>query len=145
MVGTRGGGWGGCVVFGVGDGCAGLGRLPPHVAGQEQRVGILPLVGVLVQVPRGGGEAEVGDRLAGRRVTQLRIVDKIADEGDLSVSCCHRVLPVTRVISGRARCRACAHLCSGRMIFVRRTASFRLSWRSSSLTVSGSAIRSMTV
>ena len=83
-----------------------LGRLPPDVAGQEQRVAVLPLVGVPVEEPRGGGYAEVGDGLAGRRVTQLRVIDKVADDGDLGVSCGHRVLPVARVVSGPALSRA---------------------------------------
>src|ERR1035441_7433465 len=35
--------------------------LPPHVAGQEQAVAVLPLIGVLVEVSRGGRDPELRD------------------------------------------------------------------------------------
>src|ERR1035441_7833663 len=122
-----------------------LGRLPPHVAGEEEAVAVLPLVGGPVHEPRRGGHAEVGHRLAGGGVAELRIVDEIAGDCDLGVACCHRGFSgrCDEVVGSGGRDRAYRR--SGRRIFVRRTASLRLSWRSSSLTVSGSAVRSMTV
>src|SRR5215831_3820086 len=42
-----------------------LGRLPPHVAGQEQAVGVLPLLGLPVHVPGGRCDPERGYRLPG--------------------------------------------------------------------------------
>src|SRR5580704_10098424 len=43
-----------------------LRRLPPHVAGQEQAVPVLPLIGVLVEEPGRGRHPEPGHGLAGR-------------------------------------------------------------------------------
>src|SRR6266496_2978605 len=71
-----------------------LGRLAPDVAGEEQAVAVLPLTAGAVPVPGGGGDAELGDRLAGRGVAQFRVVDQVAGDRDLGVACCHRVLLV---------------------------------------------------
>src|SRR5215218_6333377 len=64
-----------------------LRRLPPHRAGQEQRLAVLPLVGLLVERARRRGDPEVGHRGARGRETELRVVDQVADHGDLGVAC----------------------------------------------------------
>jgi len=71
-----------------------LRRLPPHVAGQEQAVAVLPLVRVLVEEPGRGRYPEPGHGLAGRGETELRIIDEVARDRDLGVACCHRVLRI---------------------------------------------------
>src|SRR5262245_60167370 len=122
-----------------------LGRLAPDVAGEEQAVAVLPLTAGAVPEPGGRGDAELGDRLAGGGVSQFRIVDQVAGDRDLGVACCHRVLLVLPWMFGLS-VRGCAagQWRSGRRTLVRRIASFRPSWRSSSRTVSGSATMSMT-
>src|SRR5947207_1573059 len=64
-----------------------LRRLPPHRAGQEQRLAVLPFAGRLVHEPRRRGDAELGDRRTGRGETQLRVVGQVADDRDGGVSC----------------------------------------------------------
>src|SRR5262249_42771690 len=70
-----------------------LGRLAPDVAGEEQAVAVLPFTAGVVTVPGGRGDAELGDRLAGGGVAQLRVVDQVAGDRDLGVACCHRNTP----------------------------------------------------
>src|SRR5262249_34456678 len=70
-----------------------LGRLAPDVAGEEEAVAVLPLTAGVVTEPGGGGNAELGDRLAGGGVAQLRVVDQVAGDRDLGVACCHRNTP----------------------------------------------------
>src|SRR4051794_23488053 len=41
-----------------------LPRLPPHAAAQEERLAVLPLLGLAVQGARGGCDGEGGDRRA---------------------------------------------------------------------------------
>src|SRR6266508_1490352 len=137
-----------------------LRRLAPHVAGQEQRVAVLPLTGLLVQEPRRGRDAELRDRGARRGEAQLRIVDQVADDRDYGVSC-HGLLPViSRVllrppprwisyspchtgVTSRRNTRSCYRR-SGRITLVRSTDSLSRIWRSSSATAAGSACRSIT-
>src|SRR6516165_3095123 len=122
-----------------------LGCLAPDVAGEEEAVAVLPFTAGVVPVPGRRGHAELGDRLAGGGVAQFRVVDQVAGDRDLGVACCHRVLLVpSGDVVGRAHGWAAAQWCSGRRTLVRRIASLRLSWRSSSRTVSGSASMSMT-
>src|SRR5699024_1667677 len=64
-----------------------LGRLAPYRAGQEQRVAVLPLAGLPVELTRCRGEPEVGNGRSGRGETQLGMVDEIADHGDDGVAC----------------------------------------------------------
>src|SRR6476659_11049250 len=64
-----------------------LRRLPPHGAGEEQRLAVLPLVGLAVEGARRGGDPEVGHRGARGREAELRVVDQVADHGDLGVAC----------------------------------------------------------
>src|ERR1022692_4120360 len=66
--------------------------LPPYIAREEERVAVLPLVRGLIQEPWCGSYPEVGNRLASRGIAKLRIIDEVADEGDLGVACCHRIL-----------------------------------------------------
>src|SRR6185312_13134320 len=66
-----------------------LRRLPPHVAGQEEAFAVFPLVGLAVHEPRSGRDAESSHGLTRGGEAQLRIVDKIADDGDYGVACCH--------------------------------------------------------
>src|SRR6266536_63497 len=128
-----------------------LGSLPPDIAGKEQRVAVLPLVRLPVHEPWGRRDPEGGHGLAGGGVAEFGVGDEVADNGDRGVACCHRVLPVFRVGGfwglrpRNGRGRQPAQCASGRRILVRRIASFRFSWRSSSLTVPGSAVRSITV
>ena len=70
-----------------------LRRLPPHVAGQEQAVTVLPLPGRVIPEPRRRGHPEPRHRLPGRGEPQLRIVDEIARDRDLGIACCHRGTP----------------------------------------------------
>src|SRR5215475_12409443 len=110
-----------------------LGHVAPDVAGEEQAVAVLPLTAGAVPEPGGRGDAELGDRLAGGGIAQFRIVDQVAGDRDLGVACCHRVLLVLPWMFGLSvRGYAAAQWRSGRRTLVRRTASFRPSWRSSS-------------
>src|SRR3954453_9323899 len=61
--------------------------LRPHRAGEEQRFAVLPLVGLAVEGARRGGDPEVGHRGARGREAELRVVDQVADHGDLGVAC----------------------------------------------------------
>src|SRR6476646_7485886 len=70
-----------------------LGRLAPDVAGEEKTVAVLPLTAGVVTEPGGGGDAELGDRLAGGGVAQFWIVEQVAGDRDLGVACCHRNTP----------------------------------------------------
>src|SRR3954447_3862135 len=144
-----------------------LRRLPPDGAAQEHRLAVDPLVGVLVEAARGRGHREVGDRGARGREAQLGVVGEVADHGDDGLAC-HEVslsvpfgCPTHRCRRHRRwevsihrrggpprgpphrtrRPRRRGYLLSGRMTLVRRIDSFSVSWRSSSLTVSGSALR----
>src|SRR5579859_1740892 len=66
-----------------------LRRLPPHVAGQEQAVAVLPLAGGVVAEPRRRGDPEPRHRLTRRGKTQLGVIDKVPYDRDLSVACSH--------------------------------------------------------
>ena len=96
-----------------------LGHLPPHVAPEEQRLAVLPLLRLTVEGARGRGHGEVGDRGAGRREPQLRVRRQVADDGDDG-------------FAGHGQ------WASGRISFVRSTDSLRFSCRSSSATAAGS-------
>src|SRR3954447_24711809 len=96
-----------------------LGHLPPHVAPEEQRLAVLPLLRLTVEGARGGGHGEVGDRGAGRGEPELRVRRQVADDRDDG-------------FAGHGQCA------SGRISLVRRTDSFRFNWRSSSATAAGS-------
>src|SRR3954452_23622925 len=50
-----------------------LRRLPPHAAAQEERLSVLPLLGLAVQGARGGGDGEGGDRCARGCPAQLGV------------------------------------------------------------------------
>jgi hypothetical protein len=63
-----------------------LGGLPPHVAGEEQGLALLPFVGLPVEEAGGRGDAELRHRGAARCEPQLGLVDQVADERDLSVA-----------------------------------------------------------
>ena len=136
--------------------------LPPDGAAQEHRLAVDPLVGVLVEVARGRGHRKVGDRGARGREAQLGVVGEVADHGDDGLAC-HEVSLLVPFGSPTHRCRrhrrweglihrrplasgdrtpaGTGYLLSGRMTLVRRIDSFSVSWRSSSLTESGSAVR----
>src|SRR4051794_16714914 len=64
-----------------------LGRLAPDGAAQEHGLAVDPLVGVLVEVARGRGHREVGDRGARGREPQLGVVGEVADHGDDGLAC----------------------------------------------------------
>ncbi len=68
-----------------------LRRLAPDGAAQEHGLAVDPLVGGLVEVARGRGHREVGDRGARGRETQLGVVGEVADHGDEGLAC-HAVL-----------------------------------------------------
>ena len=63
-----------------------LGRLAPHIAGEEQSLAVLPLVGLAVADPGGGGDTEVRHRRTRGGETKLRIVHHVADDGNGGVS-----------------------------------------------------------
>ena len=75
---------------------------------------------------------EVGDRGARGREPQLGVAGQVADDGDDGLAC-HVCLP------GSVSVSLVGQRASGRMTLVRSTDSFSVSWRSSSLTVAGSA------
>src|SRR5690606_35603002 len=64
-----------------------LGGLPPDVAREEQRLAVLPLARLAVEVPRGRGEAEGRDRLPARGESQIRVLDEVPDHRDYGVAC----------------------------------------------------------
>src|SRR5690606_7941986 len=70
-----------------------LGRLPPDVAGEEQRLAVLPLARLAVEVPRGRGEAERRDRLPAGGEAQVRVLDEVPDHRDYGVAYCHGLAP----------------------------------------------------
>ena len=70
-----------------------LGRLAPDVAGEEEALAVLPLVGLLVHEPRRRGDAELGHGRPAGGEAQLGVVDKVADDGDDGVACCHGAAP----------------------------------------------------
>src|SRR5262249_22797103 len=70
-----------------------LGRLPPHVAGQEEAVAVLPLPTRGVADAGRRGDPERGYRLPGRSESEFRIGNKVADYRDLGVTCRHRGAP----------------------------------------------------
>src|ERR1043165_9091883 len=84
-----------------------LGGLPPHRAGEEEGVAVLPLAGLLVVDPRGGGDAELGDGGPGRGEAQLGIVDQVADDGDDGLSS-HQL--VSFGVREASRCREASRL-----------------------------------
>ena len=69
---------------GLGDVLRGL---PPDRAGQEQRVAVLPLVGLPVEGARRRGDPEVGHGRPRGGEAQLRVVDEVADHGDDGLAC----------------------------------------------------------
>ena len=66
-----------------------LRRLPPHIAGQEQTVPVLPLTGLVVPEPRRRRHPELRHRLPRRGEPQFRIVHEVARDRDLGIACCH--------------------------------------------------------
>src|SRR3954470_7064528 len=60
-----------------------LGRLPPDVAGEEQRFAVLPLTRLLVAESGRGRDPERCDRLAVGGEAELRVVDQVANDRDL--------------------------------------------------------------
>src|SRR5699024_7565712 len=56
--------------------------LTPHGAAHEERLRVLPLVVLPVEVPRGRGHREVRDGRAGRGEPQLGVGSEVADDGD---------------------------------------------------------------
>src|SRR3954451_20078122 len=66
--------------------------LPPDAAAEEQRVAVLPLVGLLVEEPWGRGNGEVGDGRTAGGEAQLGVVGQVADNGDGGLSCHARLL-----------------------------------------------------
>ena len=61
--------------------------LPPDRAGQEQRLAVLPLVGLLVEGARRRRDPEVGHGRTRGGEAQLRVVDEVADDGDDGLAC----------------------------------------------------------
>ena len=96
-----------------------LRRLPPDVAGQEQRLAVLPLVGLLVHEPRSGRDAEPGHRLPRGGEAQLRVVDEIADDGDRGVACCHGCVPSCTASLGYGSEYGCRPTKDGCLVHVR--------------------------
>src|SRR6478735_1391142 len=64
-----------------------LRRVAPHRAAHEQRLAVLPLIALAVELPRRRGHGEVRDRSPGRRETQLRVGGQVADDRDDGVAC----------------------------------------------------------
>src|SRR4051812_649083 len=114
-----------------------LRRLPPDRAAHEEGLAVLPLVRLPIEVAGGAGDGEVRDGRAGRREPQLGVVGEVADDGDDGLA--GHAEPA--FVSGRS---VRAQWASGRMSLVRRTASLRLSCRSSSFASAGSACMSTT-
>src|SRR3954469_5529205 len=128
-----------------------LRRLTPDRAGQEQALAVLPLVRLTVEGAGGGRDTELRDRRTGRGEAQLGVVNKIADDRDDGLACHGEPLggfaalaAWLLLLESRDQLSGKAQWVSGRRTLVRRTDSFRFSWRSSSLTTAGSACRSMT-
>src|SRR5699024_7344135 len=130
-----------------------LGRLAPYRAGQEQRVAVLPLAGLPVELTRRRGEPEVGHGRSGRGETQLGMVEEVADHGDDGVAghgfaekvggllvAVARRLPTSGRVLHRRGLRPVDQRASGRTTLVRITDSDSESCRPSSLTVSGLAL-----
>ena len=69
---------------GLGDVLRGL---PPDRAGEEQRVAVLPLVGLLVEGARRRRDPEVRHGRTRGGEAQLRVVDEVADDGDDGLAC----------------------------------------------------------
>src|SRR6476620_11248260 len=61
-------------------------RVAPHRAAHEQRLAVLPLVALAVELPRRRGHGEVRDRGARRRETQLGVGGQVADDRDDGVA-----------------------------------------------------------
>ena len=53
---------------------------------QEERVAVLPLLGLAIQGARGGGDGEVGNRRPRGREAQLGVAGQVADDGDDSLA-----------------------------------------------------------
>src|ERR1700761_8183543 len=70
-----------------------LGRLPPHVAAEEEAVAVLPLVRLPVHDPGCRSDAEGRNRLAGWGESEFRVGDEVADDRDGGVSCRHSGAP----------------------------------------------------
>src|SRR5688500_18274618 len=96
-----------------------LRRLPPHVAPEEQRLAVLPLLRLTVEGAGRGRHGEVGHGGTGGREPELRVRRQVADDRDDG-------------FAGHAQCA------SARISFVRSTDSLRFSCRSSSATAAGS-------
>src|SRR5690606_26462257 len=77
-----------------------LGGLTPDGATHEQRVAVLPLVALTVELPRRGGHGEVRDRGTRRREPQLGVGGQVPHDGDDGVACHTRLLRRV-VVSGR--------------------------------------------
>src|SRR5699024_6000256 len=137
--------------------CDVLRHLAPGAAPQEEGLPVLPFIGLTVEGPRRRGHGEVRDGCAVRGEPQLRVGSDVPDDGDDCLAChgdssAAQCVDATRVDGGDdprrivtvGSDRGSDHAASGRRIFVRRTDSLSPSWRSSSLTVAGCALRSTT-
>src|SRR3954468_14232851 len=60
--------------------------LTPDAAAEEQRVAVLPLVGLLVEEPGSRCNGEVGDGRTAGGEPQLRVIGQVADNGDGGLS-----------------------------------------------------------
>src|SRR6185312_15395056 len=90
-----------------------LGRLAPHVAAHEQRLAVLPLAGLAVEVAGRRGDGEVGDRGPRRGEPQLGVGGEVADDGDDGFAC-HGDLSSQQPRRARASARAAAPWCEAR-------------------------------
>src|SRR3954454_19785036 len=90
-----------------------LGRLAPHVAAHEQRLAVLPLAGLAVEVAGRGGDGEVGDRGPRRGEPQLGIGGEVCDHGDEGHAC-NGGGSALRPRRARASARAAAAWCAAR-------------------------------
>ena len=64
-----------------------LRRLAPHRAGEEQRIAVLPLVGLLVERARRRRDPEVRHGRTRGGEAQLRVVNEVADHRDDGLAC----------------------------------------------------------
>src|SRR5690606_10562224 len=64
-----------------------LRRLPPHRAAHEQRLAVLPLVGLPVERPRRRGHGEARDGRTGGGEAQLGVSREVAHHGDDGLAC----------------------------------------------------------
>src|SRR5690606_15080608 len=96
------------------------GSLAPDGAAHEQRLAVLPLVALAVELTGGRRDREVRDRGAGGGEAQLRVPGQVADHGDEGVA--SHGLP--RSVSWVDQADS-ARGTSARRTLVRSTASFR--------------------